>query len=157
MIYHISYIRLPIIFWYFYKNCKPCGLQIYSNFCRLSYHPNCLPTQWKHFLQSRFQGAHRCSWDVEIYIDDSLVGQLTSFQGVQLTNGGFKELRNIFITWHKHLRLSSFILTYISKYALHINIWTHLFAIFWTRSQRPSGRAKFRRFWADNTGDQRAF
>ena len=103
MIYHISYIRLPIIFWYFYKNCKPCGLQIYSNFCRLSYHPNCLPTQWKHFLQSRFQGAHRCSWDVEIYIDDNLVGQLNSFQGVKLVNGGFKELRNIFITWQKHL------------------------------------------------------
>ena len=138
-------------------------LQIYLNFCRLSYHPNCLPTQWKHFLQSSFQGARRCSWDVEIYIDDSLVGKLTSFQGVQLASGGFKELRNIFITWHKHLldhpnpRLSSILFTHISEHALHINIWTHLFTIFWTRSQSPSGRAKYGRFWAKNTGETRAF
>ena len=143
-------------------------LQIFLNFCRLSYHPNCLPTQWKHFLQNSFRWAHRCStllcsWDVEIYIDDSLVGQLTSFQGVQLINGGSKELRNIFITWYKHLldhsnlRFSSIIFTYISKYALHINIWIHLFAIFWTRSKSPSIRAKIGQFWAEITGETRAF
>ena len=99
--YDISYITYTIanhLLIFFRKIVNLVRLQIYLDFCRLSYHPNCLPTQWKHFLQSSFQGARRCSWDVEIYIDDSLVGKLTSFQGVQLASGGFKELRNIFIT-----------------------------------------------------------
>ena len=95
---YIIYTNANHLLIFFRKIVNLVRLQIYLDFCRLSHHPNCLPKQWKHFLQSSFQGARRCSWDVEIYIDDSLVGQLTSFQGVQLTNGGFKELRNIFIT-----------------------------------------------------------